>query len=375
MKRILGYVLIIVIVAGIIFTKRAVPNVIQTKVQDTAKQATQKFNSINPQALNDPLKISNMRAKDYPGSAITIEQILPDGQNYHQYIASYKSDGLKIYALLTVPTTPKPKDGYPIIVFNHGYIPPATYETDPSVGQYAAYLPVFASNGYVVFKPDYRGNGQSEGKPEGAYYSPAYTTDDLNAVASIKDLSTTSITCTTSTTSACDMFKAYHSSIVNPNKLGVWGHSMGGNVTLRDLVIKPSWIKAAVIWGGVVGSSSDLLSWHDPHYQPSQMEQAVRSQARRHLLQIYGTPQTNPDFWNAIDPTFFVKDITAPVQLHAGEADDEVPPSFSEELYQKLKQSGKTVQLYEYPGADHNISQGFDLAMQRSLAFFDKYLK
>jgi len=45
-----------------------------------------------------------MRKQDYPGSDIVIEQTLTPGANYNQYIASYKSDGLKIYALLTVPT-------------------------------------------------------------------------------------------------------------------------------------------------------------------------------------------------------------------------------------------------------------------------------
>jgi dipeptidyl aminopeptidase/acylaminoacyl peptidase len=67
--------------------------------------------------------------------------------------------------------------------------------------------------------------------------------------------------------------------------------------------------------------------------------------------------------------------MTAPVQLHAGEADEEVPPEMSQELYDKLKAAGKTAEFYTYPGANHNITQGFNLAMQRSLAFFDKYLK
>ena len=88
-----------------------------------------------------------------------------------------------------------------------------------------------------------------------------------------------------------------------------------------------------------------------------------------------GTPQSNPDFWNSIDPTYFVSEIKAPVQLHAGEADEEVPASFSATLYDKLKKMGKTTEFYTYPGANHNISQGFDLAMQRSVAFFDRYLK
>src|SRR3989338_4461802 len=51
----------------------------------------------------NPLSIEYMRGQAYPGSGIDIEQTLPSGTNYNKYIASYNSDGLKIYALLTVP--------------------------------------------------------------------------------------------------------------------------------------------------------------------------------------------------------------------------------------------------------------------------------
>ena len=134
------------------------------------------------QPLN-PLSIEAMRQRSYPGSNIVIEQTLEPGSNYNRYIVSYQSDGLKIYALLTVPQGTKPENGWPVIIFNHGYIPPEIYKTTE---RYLAYVDAFARNGYLVFKPDYRGNGQSEGKPEGAYYSPAYAIDDLNAISSIK---------------------------------------------------------------------------------------------------------------------------------------------------------------------------------------------
>ncbi len=309
--------------------------------------------SITPSVgISNPLAIQSMRSQSYPGSKITIEQTLPPGNNYNQYLTSYQSQGLKIYALLAVPQGIPPKGGWPVIIFNHGYIPPSQYQTNPSEGQYASYFPVFAQNGYVVFKPDYRGNGNSQGKPEGAYYSPAYTVDDLNAIASIKNYPN-----------------------VNPNKLGVWGHSMGGNITLRDLVVEPDAIKAAVIWGGVVGSYEDMLHWHDPYYHPSPNEQQSHNQTHQNLQMKYGTPSATSPFWQAIDPTFFLSDITAPIQLDVGSSDEEVPPSFSQNLYNKLKAQGKTVEIYYYLGDNHNISNNFSLAMQRSLDFFNKYLK
>ena len=48
-----------------------------------------------------------------------------------------------------------------MIVFNHGYIPPAEYRTTE---RYVAYVDGFARNGYIVFRPDYRGHDQSEGE-------------------------------------------------------------------------------------------------------------------------------------------------------------------------------------------------------------------
>ena len=76
-----------------------------------------------------PLQIDALRARAYPGSDIVIESTLNPGVNYNRYYVSYMSDGLKIYALMTVPNGPKPPTGWPAIIFNHGYIPPNIYRT------------------------------------------------------------------------------------------------------------------------------------------------------------------------------------------------------------------------------------------------------
>src|SRR5450759_1223676 len=101
-----------------------------------------------------------MRQKSYPGSAITFEQTLAPGANYNQYIVSYRSDGYKIYALMTIPKGQKPATGWPVIIFNHGYIQPDQYVTTE---RYVAYVDAIARSGYIVFKSDYRGHGRSEG--------------------------------------------------------------------------------------------------------------------------------------------------------------------------------------------------------------------
>lgn len=311
-------------------------------------QDKQVLSPVIPKESPDPLTISAMRARSYPGSDLKIEETLSDGTNYHQYIVSYISDGLKIYGLLTIPI---PGNNFPIIIFNHGYIPPTQYRTTE---RYVAYVDAFARGGYVVFKPDYRSNGSSEGAPEGAYYSPAYTVDVLNALSSIKKYPG-----------------------VDSNRIGMWGHSLGGNITLRSLVISSD-IKAAVIWGGVVGTYDDLMNnWQRKvSYNPPTDELVLRNRSRADLITKYGSPSANPKFWNSIDPNSYFSDINVPIQLHAGLSDEEVPWQFSQGLNERLKQAGKVVEFYTYPGADHNISSpSFEIAMQRSTDFFDKYLK
>lgn len=346
MSKILFVFLILILIGGAIFLHNKNRQALLTSRNQTQPQVTDK-----PQSEQNPLSIQFMRQQNYPGSDIVIEQTLSPGSNCNQYIASYKSDGLKIYVLLTVPTGEKPKNGWPVIIFNHGYIPPDQYRTTES---YVSYVDTFARNGYIVFKSDYRGNGNSEGSPDGAYYSPAYAIDILNAISSIKKYKD-----------------------ANPDKIGMWGHSMGGNITLRDLVVDTKDIKATVIWGGVVGTYDDLMNnWQRRvTYQPPPTEMALRNRFRSDLITKYGTPSSNPVFWGSIDPNSYLSDITAPIQLDVGGSDEEVPTAFSHGLFDRLNKLGKTVEIYTYPGSDHNISQGFSLAMQRSLDFFKKYLK
>lgn len=348
---IIPFILIIAgLLAGITLYIHAIQPLLQ-KPSITQKTANflQEGNGGLTGELN-PLSIEYMRKQEYPGSEITIEQTLPPGSNYQRYIASYKSDGLKIYALLTVPQGDPPSGGWPVIVFNHGYIQPSEYRTTE---RYIAYTDAFSRNGYVVIKPDFRGHGNSEGNPEGAYYSPAYTIDALNAVASIKK------------------FKN-----INPDKIGMWGHSMGGTITLRSMVVSKD-IKAGVIWAGVVASYQDLAeNWHHPvHSAPVPPEIERSRPGRQTLIDKYGDYTANPQFWQSISPIAFVKDISGPIQLHHGTADGEVPLLFSQRLDEALKNAGKPVEFYTYEGDNHNLSNNLNTALQKSVDFFDRYLK
>lgn len=295
-----------------------------------------------------PLAIDAMRARDYPGSVIIIESVLDPGVNYNRYLVSYLSEGYKIHALMTVPAGEKPPTGWPVVIFNHGFIPPDVYVTTE---RYVAYVDLIARSGYIVFRSDYRGHGNSEGEARGAYSNPDYTVDVLNAVASMK------------------IFPD-----ADPERIGMWGHSMGGYITLRSMVIRGD-IKAGVIWAGVVGSYEDLLyNWRrgaggsvPPTPRPGSW--------RNSLVAQYGTPEENPAFWDSISANAHLADISGPIQLHHGTNDADVPLLFSENLFFQMLEAGQYVELYKYEGDNHNISNYFSTAMQRTIEFFDRYVK
>lgn len=301
-----------------------------------------------------PLSIRSLREGEYPGSDIVIEQRLNDGDNFRRYIASYRSEGLKIFGLLTIPDQQVPDKGFPAIIFNHGYIDPDAYKTSE---RYQEYQAAFARSDYVTFKPDYRGHGNSEGEARGGYGSNDYTIDVLNATSSLKSMEE-----------------------VDPERIGMWGHSMGGHIALEVMVVNDD-IKAGVIWAGVVGSYEDLLMTWRPWWirrglpEPTRSEQSPRRRWRETLVDEYGSPRDNPDFWNSISATAFLADISGPLQLHHATADSSVPHELSEKLEQRMIEENKEVELFIYEGDDHNLSGNLSTALRRSVDFFDKYLK
>ncbi len=332
--------------------------ILKSEPKEVVKNIIQKTEDVGgPKLTPHPLSIESLREGEYPGSELIVEQTLEPGSNYQRYIVSYKSEGLKIYALLTVPNGEAPQNGWPAIVFNHGYIPPTQYRTTE---RYIAYTDAFSRNGYILLRPDYRGHGNSEGQASGAYGSNNYTIDVLNAFSSLKKYP-----------------------VVNPEKIGMWGHSMGGFITLRSMVVDKSMsdgsccaIKAGVIWGGVVANYQDLVErWRRRSPNPSSLPGNVRSGWRQALMEQYGTPEDNPAFWDSLSANSYLKDISGPIQLHHGEADSSVPVEFSRTLEKQMKEAGKDVELYTYPFDDHDLTSNFGIAAQRSVEFFDKYLK
>lgn len=328
----------------------AEPTVVVMVETPTATPTDGPTPTADPASLPHPLMIDVIRDMEFPGSDLVFEETLEPGFNYDRYIVSYLSEGYKQYALLTVPRGDVPESGWPAIVFNHGYIPPEVYRTTE---RYVAYVDGFARHQYVVIRPDYRGHGFSEGDATGGYSSPAYTIDVLNALASIKRLP-----------------------YVDTERIGMWGHSMGGHITLRSMVVNDD-IKAGVIWAGVVVSYPDLITlWRrDGGPTPTPDPNSTRGRWRTNLIDTYGYPEENPEFWASISSNSYLEGLSGPIQLHHTTGDDSVPYIFSEILAEEMTAAGQYVDLNIYEGDDHNISVNFTTAMERSLFFFDEYVK
>ncbi len=282
-------------------------------------------------------------------SSLGKRELYDSNSSYTAYLTHYDSDGLRINGLLTVPNGKKPESGWPAIIFIHGYIPPNQYQTTQKYVDYVNYL---AENEFVVLKIDLRGHGTSEGTAGGGYYGADYVIDTLNARAALQK-----------------------ADFVNPDKIGLWGHSMAGNIVMRSMVIRPE-IPAAVIWAGAVYTYEDMLKYriNDNSYQRLP-EGSHPTQTRQRIRDLYGDPDLQNPFWKQMSPVTYLSDLQGAVQLNHAVDDTVVNIGYSRDLAEYLKRATIPYELHEYSTGGHNVSgQSFNEAMANTVAFFNMYL-
>lgn len=315
--------------------------------QSQQKQQTQ--HKPTPTAVTQlSIAIPVLERKQYFPSAIKVERTVATNSTFTSQVISFTVDGLKEYALLDTPVGEQPAGGYPVLILNHGYINPQFYDT---VSSYAGPTNFFASQGFIVIKPDYRGNGNSEG-----FGDPLkrfdYPTDVITVIASLKNIP--------------------HA---NTQKVYLWGHSMGGEVTLEvsEIVGKQQNlgrnVKAVVLWAPV----TDPAKWFSPDNLKKIPEAVLTPFPYQETFKILGEPSENAATWQSINPLQYLSDINTPVQLNHGTGDQIVPYSWSVEFSDTMRNLGKQIDFISYPGADHNLSPDTTKALQNSLQFFNTH--
>jgi dipeptidyl aminopeptidase/acylaminoacyl peptidase len=149
--------------------------------------------------------------------------------------------------------------------------------------------------------------------------------------------------------------------LVNLDKIAIWGHSNGGQIALSVLEISGKNYPTS-LWAPV----SKPFPYSILYYTD---ESDDHGKALRKLIAGFDALYDSDEFsiHNYYDW------INAPIQIHQGTIDEPVPLKWSQELEKNLKDKGKEVNLYVYPGADHNLAGGenaWNLAVERSLEWF-----
>jgi len=232
-----------------------------------------------------------------------------------------------------------------------GFVPQSQYFTGDGTQHVGE---VLAGSGYITLAPDFLGFGQSD-KPSTAAFEDrfqSYTTA-LQLLSSLSTLNS-------------GLLASYSAVTSDLARIGIWGHSNGGHITLSVLSItgKPY---PTVLWNPVSMSFPfSVLAYDDESNDHGKA--LIKNMAE--FESVYNAEDFSP-------PNFYNR-ITAPIQLNQGLADQEVWPKWSDQLYTTLKSMNDDVMYFTYPGADHNLSPatlGWNSAVARAVGFYNEKLK
>ena len=246
-----------------------------TSVPATSAPATPRPSATpTPAAPVNPVSLQAMMTKKYNGSNLRLGRVLARNEAYTRYFVTYTSGTLTISGILNVPRTP---GRHPGLVLNHGHIDTDIYTNGRGLMREQDYL---ARRGYVVLHTDYRNHAQSSKDPRSEVdLRLGYTEDAINAVLALKA-----------------------SPYVDPQRVGMFGRSMGGGVTYNVLVAQPGLVKAAIVYAPV-------SSEHRRQLQP--LDPPGRRGRHRHPA-THGEPARNPTFWRNVSPVNFFDRVTEP---------------------------------------------------------------
>jgi dipeptidyl aminopeptidase/acylaminoacyl peptidase len=246
-------------------------------------------------------------------------------------------DGTKIPASLYRPADVGAKPNGAAIVFVHG----AGYLHNVTMGwsgyYYREYMfnQLLASKGYVVLAIDYRGSAGYGRDWRTAIYRHMGGKDLDDQVDGVKYL-------------------LEHEGIDSPERVGIYGGSYGGFMTLMALFTAPKWFGA----GAALRSVTDWA--HYNHWYTSR---------------ILNLPQTDSVAYEQSSPIYFASGLEDPLLMCHGIRDTNVEFQDIARLTQKLIELGKTGwSLAPYPVENHGFVQpsSWTDEYRRILALFDR---
>lgn len=280
--------------------------------------------------------IEALRRNSARGREFRIGEAIPTGGAYEKFPITYRSGALTLTGIMNVPAGSAPEGGFPVLVLNHGLIDPAIYASGRGSRREQDF---FARHGYVTLHPDYRGYASSSPNPAAHHdFYVGYAQDVMALIDAIKN---------------------YDGPLMDAGRIGMWGHSMGGGIAARAMTLSPD-IRAYVLFAPISADAEENF------YELTLEEIAwLRGQ--------YG--EEGADIYRRISPIAYFADVSAPVQLHHGAADRDVPIAFSEKMFEKLTALNKKAELFTYPGEGHEFADAWQTAADRALQFFDLYVK
>jgi dipeptidyl aminopeptidase/acylaminoacyl peptidase len=258
------------------------------------------------------------------GSAIPVGQARPDvvseqvaDTRMYDYTAS---DGVKLQGVLTLPPGGRSK-GLPLVMMPHG----GPLGVHDEVG-FDWWAQAFASRGYAVFQPNYRGSSGRgmafvrAGYGEWGRKMLSDMSDGLSALA--KD------------------------GVIDPKRACIVGGSYGGYAALAGVTLQRGLYRCAASYAGV--SDMDKLRQWDEKGSAG-VENAM---VREWKVAIQGDGKGEPSLGD-ISPVRFADRAEAPIQLIHGRDDTVVPIDQSRKMEAALRAAGKPVDFVELTGQDH----------------------
>lgn len=331
-KHLLAIILAILLVVAAFMYFSDTP-LYQTKVfHKTSKSTTTPLKPLSKYS------IPALRKAAFTPSPITIK---PSTSNTQQFFFSDSFAPTKrISGTITLPSQP---GTYPVIVLLRGWADEKVYYPGYGTKNAAAY---FAQHGFIALAPDFLGYGDSD--PYSKDFAEARFQTYTAAITLLESLPN------------FNPALASQNYTLDTSRTGIWGHSNGGQVAMYVLAVLEKPIPTT-LWAPVtIPFPTNIL-----HYAKDQDDGGALIRALVEAFQrVYDA--------KLFTPNTYLRDITAPILLHQGDADEAVPKAWNDEFVTIMKSLDKDITYYEYPGTDHNMRPSWGTVIARDTAFFDK---